>query len=175
VPSTKYDQGWPGRLAACAAGCATSPLLVRFRSRSRSLPRLPATRADSSLTRVSVPVSSPLHGGGIRKSLRRARARRFANFSENFSAAATSEKPGRTRRRRGEPVNALATLDSLVASPFCDFDLCSRERRKEKGKRGRNCDRTVCCGRVMQMQRGQAKINLQRGGRRGTDEDGVTE
>jgi len=109
------------------------------------------------------------------ESLCGARARRFANFSENFSAAATSEKPGRTRRRRGEPVNALATLDSLVASPFCDFDLCSRERRKEKGKRGRNCDRTVCCGRVMQMQRGQAKINLQRGGRRGTDEDGVTE
>jgi len=88
----------------------------------------------------------PLHGGGIRKSLRR--ERRFANSSGNFSAAASSKKPGRTLRR-GESPGAGHVL--LLLLPFAIFNLCSRERRKEKGKRGRNCDRTVCCDRVMQM------------------------
>jgi len=138
VPTTKYDQGWPGWLAAGRAVC---PLLVRFRSRSRSFPCLPATGADSSLTRVS-PFPPPSRRRNSKVPAARAAIREFLR---EFLRGGLEREARTNPAEGGEP---WRWPRSLVAPPFRDLQPLLARKEEGKGKAGKklrpNCVLRPC-------------------------------
>jgi len=138
VPSTKYDRGWPGWLAGSGV---PPPSFDSVHDRVHSLACLQPGLIRPSLVSLRF---LPLHGGGIRKSLRRARDSRIPLRISPRRPRATNLAEGGTggaRKRAGHV--RFSCCSSLSRSSTFAREKGGRESREEIATE--LCVATVLC------------------------------